>query len=421
MIKKAKRVIAHPLFSGSALMVGGSMVVNAVNYVYHLVMGRLLGPVDYGSLASVFSVLYMTTIIPISTSFSIVKFISSAKDVKERAAVYHSVKKLLWKIGAAAFIIMLFLSPFIAKFLHIPNVLTVALVGPIVFFSLITLVNQASMQGVLKFIGLVGPNFISATAKLVLGVIFVFLGFSVTGAIGGVLIAVMAAYFLSVRFKGSLFTQKTNKKFELKPFLKYSLPVLLQALAFTSFFTVDVILARHFLPSFEAGLYAALSILGKIIFFAAQPVTSVMFPIVSGRRAKGERFREVFYASFFLTIFISVSIVLFYYLFPEIAIGLLYGKKYLAASSELVWMGGFMAVYTASYIVVNFLLSINRTKIVTLTLLAATGQIVGIWLYHGSILQIIQVSLASMLAMFSGLTLYLGYNQLAKAYARKKD
>jgi len=397
-------------------MIGGSTAANAINYLYHLLMGRLLGPVDYGSLVSIFSILYVISVVPVSTSFSIVKFISSAKDAKERTAVYLAIKRLLTQIAVAGFVLIVVASPFIAKFLHINEKLSVVLVGPILFLSLITLVNQASMQGVLRFIGSVGPSIVSSASKLVLGVLLVLLGLSVNGAIVGVLLSLVLAYWLSVKLKGSLFTQRIGKKFNLGPFLKYSFPVLIQALAFTSLFTVDIILVKHFLPAFDAGLYAALSTLGKIIFFAAQPVTATMFPIVSGRRARGERYRKVFFAAFFLTIFISISIVAFYYLYPEIAIGLLYGSQYLLAASELVWMGTFMAAYTASYIVVNFLLSINRTKIVVLPLLAAIGQAVAIWVWHESILQVIQVSLVATLAMFSGLALYLGYDRFQKIY-----
>lgn len=423
MIKNTKNLtkalITHPLFSGSALMIGGSLGINAINYVYHLLMGRLLGPEGYGVLASLFSILYIISIVPMSSSFAIVKFISSAKDAKERTAIYLAIKKLLWKIGGAGFIVTILLSPAIADFLHIPEKLSVFLIGPIIFFSLITLVNQASMQGILRFIGLVGPNLASAVAKLVLGVSFVLLGLSVTGAVGGILLAAALAYLLSVRLKGDLFSQKTSRKFEITPFLKYALPVLLQALAFTSFITIDVVLVKHFLPPFEAGLYAAISTLGKIVYFAAQPITATMFPIVAGKRAKGERYKNIFYAAFFLTVFMSVGIVLFYYFFPKIAIGLLYGEKYLSASAELVWIGAFMAVYTASYILVNFLLSINRTKIVVLPLLAAIAQAVGIIFWHGSILQVIQVSLVATLALFAGLSLYLGHYQFRKIYAKR--
>lgn len=396
------------------------MGVNAINYLYHLVMGRLLGPVNYGSLASIFSILYIISIVPVSSSFAVVKFISSAKGARERASFYYSVRKLFFYIAVFSTIGMLVASPDIAKFLHVDEVSAVVLVGPILFFMLVTLVNQASLQGILKFIGVVGPNLVASIGKLALGTIFVILGFSVTGAIWGVLLAAIMAYFISTKLLNGITTAAEIKKISLKPFLNYAFPVLLQALAFTAFFTVDVILVKHFLPAFEAGLYAALSTLGKIVFFAAQPITQVMFPIVSGKRAKGERYREVFLASFFLTVFISVGILVFYYLFPDIAIGLLYGKAYLAARGELVWMGAFMVTYTASYIVVNFLLSINRTKIVALPLLAAIGQAVAIWVWHESILQVIQVSLVAMLAMFSGLALYLGYGRFQKMYDKSK-
>ncbi len=414
-----KKVFKHPLFSGSALMIGGSMVVNAVNYIYHLVMGRLMGPVDYGTLGSLFSILYITTIIPISTSLAIVKFISSSKNKKERMVVYQGVKKLLMEISIIVCLLIVIFSPLIARFLHIKTILAVSSIGLIVFFSLNTLVNQATMQGLLKFIGVVGPGFVSAITKLFLGILFIFLGWSVKGAMGGVVLGAVFSYLCSRKLISNLINHKTTRKFNIKPFLKYCLPVLLQALAFTSFFTVDVLLVKHFLPAFDAGLYVALSTLGKIIYFAASPITFVMFPIVSGRRARGENYRKVFFASFGLTLLMAMTIVLFYYLFPGIAIGVLYGKAYLAAKFELVWMGLFISIYTCSYLLVNFLLSIGRTRIVVLPLMLSVVQLVGISIWHENILQVIQVSLLAMLALFMGLVLYLGYNRFVKLNAKK--
>ncbi|OGM30565.1 hypothetical protein A2630_02225 [Candidatus Woesebacteria bacterium RIFCSPHIGHO2_01_FULL_44_10] len=107
-----------------------------------------------------------------------------------------------------------------------------------------------------------------------------------------------------------------------------------------------------------------------------------------------------------------------YWLFPDLAIGILYGKDYLAAKAELVWMGGFMALYTANYILVNFLLSIDRTKIVYFTLLVAIGQIVGIIYRHSSLLEVIQVSLVSMFTLFIGVSLYIMSVQIRKLYAK---
>lgn len=399
-------------------MVGGNMVVNAVNYAYHLIMGRVLGPVNYGVLASIFSILYLISVVPSSASVSIVKFISSAKGDGEVYSIYSSLARFVFILAGITSLVFMIFSPVVAKFLRIDNYLIVAMVAFILFFSLITLVNQATSQGLLKFSGLVIPNLVSAVVKLGLGIVLVILGWSVFGAIFAVVVGAAISYLYSRWFIKKVLPDKNNKTFDLKPFFKYSIPVLVQAFAFTSLFTTDLILVKHFLPEFEAGIYAALSTLGKIIFFAVTPIVGTMFPIVAGRRSKGESYEKVFLISFAMTLVISVLVVIFYWLFPDIAIGVLYGKAYLSAKNELVWMGIFILFYTLSNILVNFSLSLGRTKVVRLPLLTAILQILALWFWHGSMLQVIQVSLVLTMVLFFALAVYLGYNRLQGNYVK---
>ncbi|MDQ3018896.1 MAG: polysaccharide biosynthesis C-terminal domain-containing protein, partial [bacterium] len=152
--------------------------------------------------------------------------------------------------------------------MHITNLFPVLLSGPIFFLSLTTLLNQSVSQGLLKFLGLVGPTMISSFGKLILGVIFVAIRFGVNGAVGAVVLGVFLAYLYSIRFVKDIKPAKP-KEFEMQSFLKYSGAALIQAVAFTSIFTTDLILVKHFLSPEEAGLYAALSTLGKIVYFAS--------------------------------------------------------------------------------------------------------------------------------------------------------
>lgn len=399
-------------------MIGGSMIVNVINYVYHLVMGRILGPVNYGVLASLFSILYIVGIVPTSTSVAIVKYISSGKNSAGIAAIYRAINNLVLKIAAVISILTLTASPFIANFLHIDNVILVVLISPILFFSLITLVNQAVSQGLLRFMGFVLPNLISSLVKILLGITLVVIGFSVFGAMMGVLTGGILAYFISIPYIRRINQIKNFKKYNLKPFLRYSLPVFLQALAFTSIFTTDVILVKHFLSPFDAGIYASLSTLGKIVFFASSPITSVMFPVIAGRSSRGENYIKVFWGALALTFLISAMVVGIYYFFSDFAIRILYGTAYLSAAADLVWMGVFIMVYTLSTLLVNFSLSLGKTGIIVFPVLGAVGQAVLIWLFHSSIKEIIQVSLLICALMLFGEAVYLGYNSLRKIYAK---
>lgn len=404
-----KKLLNHPLFSGSAIMFVGNMGANIINYVYHIIMGRLLGPLGYGVLASLYSIIYLISIIPSSASVSIVKFISSAEK-SELPSVYHSIRKFIFKLSVVLAVFMLLISPFIAKFLQIESLMSVFLVTPILFFSLLTLVNQSASQGLLKFLGSVIPTLISSLLKLLIGVGLVLIGWSVSGAMLAIAIGLLFAYLYSHKFIKRYIKQKTAKDINLKPFFTYSGPVVLQSLAFTSIFTVDVLLAKHFLDPFSAGIYAALSTLGKIIFFATSPIAATMFPVISKRKALNQNYLKVFFTSFLMTVIIALAITLFYWLFPNIAIGVLFGEAYLSAKTDLIWMGIFMLFYTLSNLLVNFYLSIGNTKIVYIPLLAAILQVIIIWFYHSNIIEILHVSLFVTLGMFLSLVVFTGYN-----------
>src|SRR5260221_3975216 len=411
MKAKIISIISHPVISGSAILVVGGMSANVINLIYQVLMARILKPALYGELLSLYSILYILSIVPLSTSVSIVKFISSTHDPKERLKVYLAIKKLVFWIAVILSIVVIALSYPIAQFLHIPDVIGVIFTAGVLFFSLITFVNQAASQGILRFMGVVVPNFVSSATKLILGIILFYLGFSVGGVMFAVVIGVAAAYLISIFYVKDRFKGTTTKKYDLTKFFKYSAPVLLQALAFTSFFTTDVILVKHFFNSTDAGIYGVLSTLGKIVFFAASPVASAMFPFVSGKKAKGEKYFNVLIGTLLATGIMSVGIVGLYYLFPGLIIKVLYGADYLAAGNYLVWMGLFIAFYTMSSFLINFFLSVDKTWTILLPLFFSVLQIIGIWFYHGSLLTVIQISLSLSLALFILLLVYLVYNR----------
>src|SRR6185436_10497139 len=93
-------LLTHPVISGSAILVVGSMAANVLNLIYQVVMGKVLNPEGYGVLLSLYSVLYILSIVPLSSSVSIVKFVSSAKDYKEKARIYRSVRRLIFWVAS---------------------------------------------------------------------------------------------------------------------------------------------------------------------------------------------------------------------------------------------------------------------------------------------------------------------------------
>lgn len=70
-----------------------------------------------------------------------------------------------------------------------------------------------------------------------------------------------------------------------------------------------------------------------------------------------------------------------------------------------------MTIFTSSHLVLNYYLSKSKTKVVYLIVFSALIQIVGIWLRHNTILEVIGISILSVLLMFLGLIFYSIYDR----------
>ncbi|TSC88557.1 MAG: Capsular polysaccharide biosynthesis protein [Microgenomates group bacterium Gr01-1014_7] len=408
-MKKIFNFIKHPLFSGSAIMVLGSNSINLLNYIYHLVIGRMLGPAFYGELAALISLMGLLGIIPGSLSLVIIKYVSGAKNEREVAILIHWLKTKVFKISLIFFIFIIVISPALASFLHINKLSYLFLIALASLFAIQTLLNRSILQGLLKFKEMMLSVFLENGAKLLVSVALVYLGFRVGGAMLAFVIAALLGWLFTNHYLKIQTKEESNFSLNLKPMLLFTIQILVQSLAVTSLYSSDLILVKHFFSSHDAGLYASLSTLGKIIFFGAGPIGSVMFPIVSQRHAKGLRYKKIFLYSFFATAAISLSILIVYLLFPRFAVNLLYGSAYLESANLLVWFGIFMTLFTFSSLLINFHLSLNRTKVVVLPLLAAIAQIAAIWFYHQSLFDVILVSIIVTALLLVSLLIYSTY------------
>lgn len=406
MKKTFYKIISNPLFSGSMVMLIGSNGINFLNYLYHLVMGRMLGPADYGELVALISITGLIGIVPGSISMVVIKYVSSAKTEGEISALVSWIKSITFKISLITFSLILLMTPLITSFLHINNSFYIILIAISILFSLPSMFNRSLLQGLLKFKELIIGILFENSTKLVLGVIFVFFGFEVIGAMFGWVISIIIGWFLTVIY--IKFKKNNHEKPIIKPMILYAVPVIVQTVALTSLFTSDLILVKHFFSSHDAGIYASLSTLGKIIFFATGPIGTVMFPLISNRFSKGENYKKVFTYSFFSTILISICLLTIYGAFPGFVIHLLYGSSYLEASGILVWFGLFVSLFTLSNLIVSFNLSLSKTRVVAFPFIAAIFQIFFIWIYHPNLFSVVLTSVWVTALLLFGLLIYSG-------------
>jgi len=409
-MKMFKKIFSNQLISGSLAMTIGTGIAGVGNYLYHLLMGRMLGPTDYGILASLISLSYLLSIPTATLNLVLVKFVSAFKGKKDFNAIRGLFKVSAQKILPFVLVfllIFLILTPFIISFLHLNSSLPFILVLLAFFISVFLTINRAFLQGLLRFGYFSFSSILEIFLKLSVAIPLVIWGFKVNGALFGFLVGGIFGYLFTLIPLRWLFEKKNQKlKMGKKKILSFTLPVFFSTLAFTSLYTSDVVLVRHFLPGQESGFYAALALLGKIIFFATSPIVAVSFPLISERHASGDKYRHLLWTSLGLVGGICFLAMTVYFLFPSFLIKILYGSQYLPAVPFLGIFAVFLSLYSLSFLFVNFFLSIGRVKTVILPVVAGIFQIIFICFFHQNLRQIIFISVALAALLLVSLLLY---------------
>lgn len=411
MKDKALKLIKHPLIYGSSIVVIGNLSANFFNFLFNVFMTRNLSNADYGVLASIISVisfpaLIAAAMIPLVINFAGTFFAQGKLDMAR--GFYYKIMKFFFILSLILFIGFLLFIPTLSDFLHIHDTPLLIMTSFIIFLGTISVINIAFIQAKLAFGSQVMVSMVGAIAKLGIGVPAVLLGFMVSGAVGGIFLSAILAYivsFIPLRF---IFTKKIKvPEVSTRELLKYGIPSMLTWIGLTSIISIDILLVKHYFDPTDAGIYAGMALIGKVIYYVSSPIGSVMFPLVVQKYSNNENFSNTFKLALLLVFTPSVILTILYYIFPDPTI-LFFTKKpeNLIVSPLLGLFGIFMSLYTLLFIIANFYLSIKKTKIFIPVLLGAAAQIILILLYHDTFLQIISISVGVTAILVTGLIMY---------------
>ena len=398
MKQKAKKLLKNPLIYGSSILVIGSVAANFFNFLFNLFMSRNLSVADYGVLASIislvnFPMLIVAAIVPTVVSFTGSYFAKGQLDMVR--GFYLKMIKPLAITGATVFLLFLFFISSIGEFFHIHNTFILLLADFIIFMAFINILNLALLQAKLAFGYQVFVGFVGAITKLLLGILFVYMGFSVTGGVLAILLSGLVVYIVSFSPIRFIFDRKiTSPHINTKEMFSYGLPSALTLLGLTSFISSDILLVKHFFEADKAGMYAGLSLIARVIFYISYPIGTVMFPMIVQKHSKKENFTNTFKLALLLVMMPSIALTAFYFIFPEFSV-LFFLKRteYLEISSLVGLFGIYISVYCLLNIIANFYLSIKKTKIYIPIIIGALLQIVLIFFFHQTFYQIIMISL----------------------------
>ncbi len=398
VLDKIKLIKNNRLAKNSFIVFVGTFIAGIGGYIYNMLMSRMLGPADYGIMASLVSLLYIISVISgtlgIVVSRAVAEYSAHGK-LSQAKYFIDKANKFLIAIGLAVFILFVLASPWVASFLNISSLSYVVMLGLVSFVSFVGTVNSSSLGGLQRFVQLSINGVLSVAAKIIFGVLFVWAGWSVNGAMGALavstIIAIIHAYYYLRLPKESVKT-----KIELCSIMSYAVPVFLATFCITSIYNIDVILVKHYFDAETAGHYSILSLLGKIVFFITGSVGAVLFPTIVERHSRNEKYSHILRYSMFMVLAGSLAVTASYFIMPNFIIRTLFGSSYLPVAPYLGCFGIVMTLFSLSNLLVVYNLSIKKTKFIPILFTGLIFEVGLIYIYHSSIWQIIYALLFSM-------------------------
>ncbi len=396
-------------------MFAGGVAVGMLGYLFQIIMGRMLSVAEYGLFSMLMAVMVVVGA-PLATLTMVVSrkvsSYRSTQNANNRIHLFYSVNRKVFLAVTILIISLVFYIEPLQYFLKVESEIHLYLLILALLIAFPQAVNNAYLQGLQYFKLLSISVALSTLLKIIFSVVLVWVGFGVSGALGGVVLSSLALFLGTyLVLKPSL--RRENKHSYNKNHLSFksAIPVFLANIAFVIMTQIDMVIVKYYFTEQDAGLYAAASILGKAVLYLPSGIAIALFPMVAENHAEGESSTHLFFQAVGVTAVLCTMGSLLYYYFSEHIIVLLYGPDYIEAAEILKYFGFAMLPMALIMVAEHFLIAKGRVLFAYLFMIIAPLQLIGIYFYHDTMLNIVVI------LSISGVTLVIvGYGLLWRTY-----
>jgi O-antigen/teichoic acid export membrane protein len=395
---------AHPqrsdrstMLNGSAIMLVAMMLVNLFNFAYNMVMARMLGPAAFGNINAAVTLLLLASCISLAFQLVCAKFVARNHADSAKAAVVHNLLGKAWIASLGLGAVLFLAQKPVATYLNAPSPWIIGLLAIGIAAYAPLGVKRGAMQGVCAFPRL-GTNFVlEAGTRFFLGAGLVVAGYGVLGAVGAISASVIVACFVP-RIPAQLRVQAGTAE---PPSYAEAVQAIVFFVGQVIINNIDILLVKHFFPSDPAGVYAAISQIGRLLYFASWfGVVNAMFPVAAAASTEHKKTHGIA-LPLLLVLGLSLIFIVVAALFPHLIMGVIFGSRFI----EIGWLLALYAIatglYSLSVVFIAYEMSRRIANTGWLQLIFSGALVLGIGLFHQSLHQVIMVRIVLMAAMLA--------------------
>ncbi|KXB01997.1 hypothetical protein AKJ44_01680 [candidate division MSBL1 archaeon SCGC-AAA261F17] len=340
---------AKYLVKGSAIVFGSMVAAAVIGIILRILLARALSPEDYGLLFAVIAfVSFFTIFSHLGVRGALTKFISEFRAEKKLDEIKSTILTGFGIMTVAAVLLSLTfiaLSEFLSQsFFGTPSAKPVLIILAIWFVATMTQnFLRSTFQGFRDMVGHSGIRLARMIFTLGLVTIAIFLvdsgvvGIALAYLFGSILSSLV--FFVLLRRKHSQLLKGDGSisRSHAKKLLSFGLPLLLAGVSGTLIGWTDTLMLTEFRSLEGVGFYQVARPLTQFLGYFGMAISIPFFPMVSEIWAKGERktLRSVLHLLVKFSVILIIPAALVFLAFPGTVIRLLFGAKYLQATTAL--------------------------------------------------------------------------------------
>lgn len=395
--------MAHKLLKQGSFLFVSTLIVNIGNYGINLLLGHWLAPADFSEVGLLATLLLLLSFVAVGFQMTAAKY-TAGFSLEEAASVIRWLRRLALLGGMIPMLFLFVGAGLLQDFFNTHSSWIFPIFGAGLPFYLLMSINRGILQGQSRFGRLAVTYQAEMWVRLVLSILLYKAGTGIPGITAAITLSLIASYLASL----VSFTENNHYKFERKELLKFLLIILIYECSQILINNSDTLLVKHYFSPADAGLYAAMALIGRIVYFSTWTVVTLLFPIVIRLEKEGKPHLAYFSGSLLLVSGIAALIIFICYLVPVQAISLLFGSDYLPVAPYLWKYALATGLFACANVFVYYNLSLERYLPVGVSLMAGVLQVLMICFIHQNFLQIIYIQAGLM----TGVIIFLLFLQL---------
>lgn len=320
------------LARGGAGIAVAIMVMNIATYSFQMMAARILGPAQYGGVASLMALLLVVAVAQLGLQATAARRISATPD--HVTQIEQVILRVTYRAAMVLGLLLLLAAPLVWTILRLDSVVPALLVAAAAIPMTVVGGQTGILQGERRWLALGAMYVMMGLPRLVLGGAFM----AIRPTEGAAMAAVALSMCLPVALGWFLLRHPRDEgehsaQNELRPTLREAAVNSTALLAFFVLSNADIVIARNTLDSHDAGLYAGGLILTKAVLFLPQFVVVVAFPSMS----TVEERKRALQRSLALVAGAGTGAVLAAWVLSDVAMIFIGGEEYADVQSRL-WM-----------------------------------------------------------------------------------